>query len=125
VFVGAGHALVIIVYNCFICLDKNCRMFNSTGTVVLGAISAFLALLFCLFVAIMFCDQIQCIWGNTSTIDKLKRKANMEGDKKSETVLNRTGWENVKEVFGCDSFNISWFWPTDIPRELVVEREFD
>ena len=62
--------------------------------------------------------------GATSTIDKLKRKKNMETDAQSETVLNRTKWENLKEVFGSD-FNIWWLYPTDIPRQIVVEREFD
>jgi len=42
----------------------------------------FMAVLFCLFVIIMFCDQISCILGNTSTIEKLqKKKALKDGAK--------------------------------------------
>ena len=44
-----------------------------------------------------------------------------------EEAGQRTGWENIKEVFGgadkpCD---IWWLYPTAIERELIVEREFD
>jgi len=33
--------------------------------------AVFLALLFCLFVSIMFCDQISCIINNTSSITSI------------------------------------------------------
>ena len=38
------------------------------------AVACFCAILFGLFVAIMFFDQVQCIWENTSTIDNLKKR---------------------------------------------------
>jgi hypothetical protein len=71
VFVGSFHALVLIIINACYCLDKNCYLFNSTGIFVLTILSAFCALLFGLFVVVMFVDQLQCIIGNTSTIDSL------------------------------------------------------
>jgi hypothetical protein len=62
----------------------------------IAAISMFLALLFCLFVCIMFCDQISCIINETSSkflnlisliiaIDKLQKT---DDNRKSK----RTGW---------------------------------
>ncbi len=56
VFNGSSHALFLIARNCIYCLDKNCALFSHTSTIVSAAISLFLALLFGLFVAIMFCD---------------------------------------------------------------------
>lgn len=65
-------------------MDKNCRLFSATPVIVLTAVSCFCAVLFGLFVAIMFFDQIQCIWENTSTIDNLKkRNPNLEEETKS------------------------------------------
>ena len=82
VFNGSMHALYLMAKNSFYCLDKNCALFNSTFTLIMGiiiphllmmylfidCICMFLALLFGLFVAIMFCDQISCIVNNTSSI---------------------------------------------------------
>lgn len=55
----------------------------------IAGISLFLALLFDLFVIVMFCDQISCIIENTSTIDKLQKKRDeklkKEGKKTSQT----------------------------------------
>ena len=56
VFLGSMHALVLIVMRCFYCMDKNCYLFHETSTVIMGVISAFCALLFGLFVVIMFFD---------------------------------------------------------------------
>lgn len=58
-------------------------MFRDFTTILIGGLSAFLALLFGLFVLIMFIDQIQVIIGNTSTIDKLKKERNMGEDERS------------------------------------------
>ena len=71
VFLGSFHALALIGYKAGICLDANCAIFSEFPTVVITGIAIFLALLFCLFVLVMFCDQISCIIDNTSTIDKL------------------------------------------------------
>ena len=58
VFLGSFHALGFIVYRSFVCLEQQCRLFEHMHTTVIAGISAFLALLFGLFVLIMFCDQI-------------------------------------------------------------------
>jgi hypothetical protein len=126
IYVGLAsfHSMITIAMKGFKCLDKNCVMFNYTPTMVLAGIAVFLDLLFGLFVVIMFIDQIQCIYGNTSTIDKLKKEHNLAEDERSQQSYSRTGWQNIKEVFGT-SPNIWWLWPTDIPRELIFEREYD
>ena len=83
VFLGSSHALVMIVWQGMLCMDQNCRMFTMwPGNIVLCFISAFLAILFGLFVLIMFCDQISCILQNTSTVDKLKKERNLGVDEK-------------------------------------------
>ena len=92
--------------------------------IVLTFMSAFLAVLFGLFVLIMFCDQIACILGNTSTVDKLKKERNLGVDEKGQKAASRTGWQNLEEVFG-GPFSIYWFYPTNVDKDLVVEREFD
>ena len=126
VFLGSMHALVLMVWQGVICMDKNCRMFSATPTIVLTAISCFCAVLFGLFVAIMFFDQIQCIWENSSTIDNLKkRNPNLEEETKSIASEKRSGWQNVKEVFGGCSPNLSWLFPWDLNEDLDVEREYD
>ena len=107
------------------CYYDNCRLF-STHVLVLTGISIFLAVLFALFVAIMFFDQIQCIIENSSTIDNLKkRNPNFEVETKSQSSESRTGWQNVKEVFGGTSPGLDWLFPWDIIVDLDVEREYD
>ena len=79
----------------------------------------FLALLFCLFVTIMFCDQISCIINNTSTIDKLQKTKEDRQSKKSK-------WQRIDEVFnGGRGFSVWYFIPTDVPKQLSVESEFE
>lgn len=68
VFLGSGHALFIIFRQGLYCLDKNCAVFQPLSNIILSKIyhtltnipvaitAIFLALLFCLFVCIMFCD---------------------------------------------------------------------
>jgi hypothetical protein len=67
---------------------------------------------------------MQCILGNTSTIDVLQAKRGVTETAKGEKLLARTKWQNLKEVFGSD-FNFWWLIPTDVPKFLVVEREYD
>jgi len=74
VFLGSMHALVLMVWQGVVCMDKNCRLFSTTTIIVVTAIACFCAVLFGLFVAIMFVDQIQCIIENSSTIDNLKKR---------------------------------------------------
>ena len=81
-------------------------------------------MLFCLFVTIMFCDQIGCILANTSTVDKLKKERNLGVEEKGQKAASRTGWQNLEEVFG-GPLSVQWFWPTDVNKVLVLEREFD
>ena len=71
VFLGSMHALALILQESVPCLEKTCRLFEPISVVVITILSLFLGLLFGLFVAIMFCDQMSCIVKNTSTIDVL------------------------------------------------------
>jgi hypothetical protein len=48
----------------------------------------------------------------------------MADAQRGEQAAARTSWQNIKEVFGSD-FSLMWFLPTDVPKVLVVEREFD
>jgi hypothetical protein len=80
VFLGSSHAFVMIVKKSFECLDKTCILFRPSYMPILTGASAFLALLFGLFVVIMFCDQVGVIWSNTSTVDKLKKERNFGPD---------------------------------------------
>lgn len=106
-------------------MDKNCHLFATTAATIITGLGCFLAVLFLLFVCIMFFDQIQCIIENTSTVDSLKKKNNLvTEDDRSEASYSRTWWQNIKEVFGED-FGIGWIYPLDLPKELIVEREFD
>ena len=60
---------------------------------VIGVFSVFLALLFALFVLIMFIDQMQCILANTSTIDNLQAKRGRGAENiKGEKAGKRTAW---------------------------------
>ena len=87
------HALVLMVWQGISCMDKNCRMFQPTSTIVVTAVACFCAVLFGLFVAIMFVDQIQCILENSSTIDNLKKKnPDFEADRGSQASESRSGW---------------------------------
>ena len=100
-------------------------MFANTHTVVITFIACFLAVLFFLFVVIMFVDQIQCIMENTSTIDSLKKKNNKEvEDDRSEASYSKSSWDHICDVFG-ERLSWTWLFPTDIPKKLIVEREFD
>ena len=56
VFLGSMHALIMICVKGWECFDKNCVVFNSTGALALTIVAGFLAVLFGLFVAIMFFD---------------------------------------------------------------------
>lgn len=56
VFLGSFHALILIGIKCWGCLDNNCALFAETMTGVIAGVSLFLALLFGLFVVVMFCD---------------------------------------------------------------------
>lgn len=126
VFVGSIHALVMMVWQGISCMDQNCRIFHPTSIIVITAVSCFCAVLFGLFVAIMFFDQIQCIIENNSTIDNLKKKnPNFEEETKSKASDERSGWQNVKEVFGGTSPGLDWLMPWDFAKELDLEREYD
>ena len=70
----------------------------------------------------MFCDQISCIINNTSTIDKLQKTAVEGGERKSK----KTSWQRIDEVFnGGKGFSVWWFFPTDVPKMLTIESEFE
>ena len=56
VFLGSAHALYLVGYKSALCLDANCALFMDTSVVVIAGIGLFGAVLFCLFVIVMFCD---------------------------------------------------------------------
>lgn len=56
VFLGSLHALVMMAMRGWYCFDRNCVLFAETPVIVLGIMAGFLAVLFGLFVAIMFFD---------------------------------------------------------------------
>ena len=104
------------------CTMTECPMFeDGVGAPFVTFFGVFLAGLFDLFVVCMFIDQICCIVDNTSTIDNLKRGQETCGN-------SRTGWQNMKEVFGGKDKDFSlfeWLWPFTIQRKLFIEGEFD
>lgn len=71
VFLGSGHALVLIVSKGYPCIWQSCVMFLRVEQVVIAIASIFLALLFGIFVCVMFYDQLEAIVRETSTIDQL------------------------------------------------------
>lgn len=71
VFLGSLHALIVIVMTGHKCIWQVCYLMDSVDQIVLGILSCFLALLFAIFVCIMFYDQMECILTNMSTIDQL------------------------------------------------------
>ena len=56
VCIGSFHALVLMLLQGLYCLDKNCYLFSYMGTFGLFVLSGFCALLFMIFVTIMFVD---------------------------------------------------------------------
>merc|ERR1711920_228484 len=106
-------------------MSQNCYIVKYTSVCILSGIAIFLAILFSLFVIIMFCDQMSCILYNTSTIDNLAKEKNPNAEiDKGKKASTRTAWENVKEVFG-GSVSIHWLLPTDRAEPVVFEREYD
>ena len=100
-------------------------IFKSTFTCVLAGVAIFLAVLFGLFVVIMFFDQVYCILTNTSTIDNLQKERDPSIESgKGKKAASRTAWQNLKEVFG-GPLSIHWFIPTMRPHGIVIEKEYD
>ena len=56
VFVGSMHAFVLIAMQSYECYYDTCFMFVHGTQVVLAAASLFMAILFAIFVAVMFYD---------------------------------------------------------------------
>jgi len=54
----------------------------------------------------------------------LQAKRGVAESAKGEKLQARTKWQNLKEVFGSN-LNIWWLFPTEVPKFLVVEREYD
>jgi hypothetical protein len=50
------HALVLIAWKSFNCMEANCAMFTEMSTIAVAGIAMFMAVLFGLFVLVMFCD---------------------------------------------------------------------
>ena len=125
VFLGSTHAVTWIIYTCYPCFWARCAPFETLGGLVLLIVSVFLGILFAIFVVVMFYDQMDCILSNQSTIDQLQlKRGNMDSDISKMMSEKRSGWENVKMVFGGD-FDIWWLFPTEPPKRLVFEQVFD
>jgi len=74
VFLGSFHAVVLIVWQCYLCSGGDCALFYGTQPMVIAGIALLLGILFAIFVCVMFYDQMSCILENLSTIDKLMYK---------------------------------------------------
>ena len=55
-FIGATHAVILILCKAYKCYNQNCYMFNQMSTLLICIVSIFLGLLFAIFVAVMFYD---------------------------------------------------------------------
>ena len=87
VFLGSTHAFALIgmkAGNCLTLEHAQCALFTDGRVIFIAGQSLFLAMLFDLFVIVMFCDQISCIVDNTSTIDKLQKKRALKEGRKFE-----------------------------------------
>ena len=78
VFIGSAHALILMCWKGYECYNGNCFLFAEMSQIVLTVIAIVLALLFCIFVCVMFYDQISCIVEHTSTVDRLKFRRAMQ-----------------------------------------------
>ena len=69
-------------------------MFVQGSMIFFSGLTLFLGVLFCIFVAVMFYDQISCIIDNMSTIDKLKYKRAIKEGKRADIdeQKSRTKW---------------------------------
>ena len=110
-------------------MNANCVMFLDLSMVVIGVLGIFLAILFCIFVCVMFYDQISCIVEMRSTIDKLQIKRAISLGRKyvEDPKPSKTWWENICEVMTGKmnvGINIYWLFPTDIEFPLCVEQEY-
>eukprot|EP00349_Pseudokeronopsis_sp_Brazil_P006181 CAMPEP_0202960418 /NCGR_PEP_ID=MMETSP1396-20130829/4560_1 /ASSEMBLY_ACC=CAM_ASM_000872 /TAXON_ID= /ORGANISM="Pseudokeronopsis sp., Strain Brazil" /LENGTH=120 /DNA_ID=CAMNT_0049679625 /DNA_START=558 /DNA_END=920 /DNA_ORIENTATION=+ len=79
VFWGSLYTLLMLLAKSFHCLvdeeSEQCKVFSdSPANALVSIVAGFLSLLFCIFVAIMFVDQIQLILQETSTIDAMKKE---------------------------------------------------
>ena len=129
VFLGSFHAVVLIAWQGYLCMYDNCVMFIDMSTVILCVVGIFLAVLFCIFVCVMFYDQITCIVEMRSTIDKLQIKRAISLGKKyvEDPKPSKTWWENICEVMTGKmhlGFDIYWLIPTDLEYPLCVEAEY-
>ena len=131
VFLGSFHAIGLIAYKAYYCMGENCALFADTATWVIAGAGVFLGLLFGIFVIVMFCDQISCIVENSSTIDRLQRKrqakAGKDAKKEEKPMEERTWWQNICEVMTGshkEGFSLSWLFPTDLPRDCLLEAEY-
>jgi hypothetical protein len=56
VFLGSFHAFVLIAWQSYSCFGLNCWMFYEPGTLIITGLALFLAILFAIFVCVMFYD---------------------------------------------------------------------
>jgi uncharacterized membrane protein len=92
VFLGSTHGLYRILKQGYWCFNKNCYMFQSVWMTVLGFFSAILAIIFSIFVVVMFSDQLWSIVNNTSTIDQLLRSKEVNKKKEGSKLSN---WQRI------------------------------
>ena len=129
VFLGSLHAIILIAWQSYDCFNQNCFMFVQGSMIFFSGLTLFLGVLFCIFVAVMFYDQISCIIDNMSTIDKLKYKRAIKEGKRADIdeQKSRTKWQSICEVMSgkhTEGFNIWWLFPTDIQHVLYLENEY-
>jgi len=72
--VTSAWTLIRVAIVAFQCKDdENCHTFDN-GVTVLAVIVMIFCALFALFCAVMFCDQVNMIVTDTSTIDRMKAR---------------------------------------------------
>lgn len=71
-------------------------------------------MMFLIFGYVMMSDQLQSIFKDTSTIDRLK---------KTELKKVDSSWTLLKNVFGNDNI-LWWFVPTQVHKEVSLESQY-
>jgi len=97
----------------FISCTRNLRMCSISGLQAALCIINFIeALVFGLFVIIMFVDQISAIWDSNYNND------NYDDDSKPRKVIGK--YAALKNVFG-EGFSWRWFFPLTMPSQVFKE----
>lgn len=107
------YAILIVCHHFVICVDvdfRGCSWLPPAATVILLIIVLFEGILFFLFTAAMCGTQMCSIWGDETTIESLKGRAEVP-----RTWIRRTQLSGIRSVFGA-RVSIDWLSPLSRPR---------